>query len=216
MLKFDPVSKDRLFYDQYEYGICLSLEEAGCLREKTYNTFLKTIEYRNSVRQTWGRPKPQIAGDILENLKLMWTELDRCRSQIKLVISYNILYIYGNDTALLNHLASLPYVKFNNAVKSVVDRPRDVVFISNPKFQFRSYFRDRMLSDEEAQRVLNFFKTRADIFGITRSFRQHLGRDRYPYIPRHLFVEHNDHKDLTMLSLVIPGIIRKTVTVQAK
>jgi hypothetical protein len=219
MLNFQPASRDRLFYDRYEYGICISLPEAGCLRAKTHTEFLRTIQQRNSMRNStyYFDHKRKIEGDVLDNLTAAFFELERCREHIKLIISYNILYIYSNDVKLLNRLAKLSYVRFNSAVQAVVDKPRDVVMLTDPKFRYRSYFRDRMLTEQQAEMIMKFFDQRKDTFNVTRAFRYSLTRYmRAPYIPRHLYVEHNDPKDITMLSLVMPGIIRKTLTVQAK
>jgi hypothetical protein len=215
MLKFGPVSRDRLFYDRYEYGICVSLPEAGVLRAKTQTELVKAIGYRNQARFNWSQ-KEQIAGEVLENLLLAFDEIDRVRDQIKLVISYNIMYIYSNDVAVLQHLSALPYVNFCNAVQSVIDRPRDVILKTNPKFGYRSYFRERMLEEHDRDNLINFLDSRTDCFGFTTTLRQHLTRNRYHWVQRHHFVEHNDPKDITMLSLVVPGLIRKTVSVQAK
>jgi hypothetical protein len=215
MLKFGPISRDRLFYDRYEYGICVSLPEAGVLRAKTQTELVKAIGYRNQARFNWSQ-KEQIAGEVLENLLLAFDEIDRVRDQIKLVISYNIMYIYSNDVAVLQHLSALPYVNFCNAVQSVIDRPRDVILKTNPKFGYRSYFRERMLEEHDRDNLINFLDSRTDCFGFTTTLRQHLTRNRYHWVQRHHFVEHNDPKDITMLSLVVPGLIRKTVSVQAK
>lgn len=215
MLKFDTVSRDRHFYDQYEYGICVSLPEAGVLRAKTQTELVKAIGYRNQARFNWSQ-KEQIAGTVLQNLLLAFDEIDRVRDKIKLVVGYDIMYIYSNDVGVLQYLAKLPYVNFCNAVQSVVDRPRDVVLKANPKFKYRSYFKEKVLEQHECERLLNFLESRQEVFGITNTLKSTLNRYRIHWLPRHLFVEHNDPKDITMLSLVCPGLIRKTVSVQAK
>jgi len=215
MLNFDPVSRDRHFYDQYEYGICVSLLEAGVLRAKTQSELVRAIGYRNQARYSWSQ-KEQIAGTVLENLLAAFEEINRVRDQIKLVVSYGIMYIYSNDISVLQRFADLPYVKFCNAVQSVVDRPRDVVLISNPKFRYRSYFKERYIEQEDRDRLLNFLDLRKDTFKITHTLRAHLKRNQWHWVQRHHFVDHNDAKDITMLSLVVPGLIRKTLPVQAK
>jgi len=217
MLKFDPVSRDRMFYDHYEYGICVSLSEAGCLRAKSHKELDHLIEYRNLARARWGGGvNHPISKETRDALFAVFDELEPIRDKIKLVISYNIMYIYSNDVSILQHFADLGQVAFNNAVQSVVDKPRDVVLITNPKFKYRSYFKDRLLKTVECERLINFIESRKDIYGVTRTLKASLRRYRSHYLQRHLFVEHNDLKDITMLSLVVPGIIRKTLSVQAK
>jgi len=217
MLKFDPVSRDRRFYDQYEYGICVSLTEAGCLRAKSHKELDQLIAYRNRARSQWaGYSREQIGNQIRDKLFEVFDELELVRDRIKLIISYNIMYIYSNDISTLEHLANLQQVKFNNAVQSIINKPRDVVLINNPKFKFRSYFRDKILEPVECERLINFIDSRQGIYGVTRTLKASLRRYSAHYLQRHLFVEHNDLKDITMLSLVVPGLIRKTLPVQAK
>lgn len=214
MLKFDPASRDRMFYDKYEYGICISLEEAGCLRANSSAGVLEAIRYRNHARSKYY--SSQITKKQKENLLAMFSELEPVRDQLKLVISFGIMYIYSNNASVLQKLADLPYVNFCNAVQAVIDRPRDVVVISNPKFKYRSYFKEKVLEEHERDRLLNFLESRKDVFRVTNTLKHTLNRYRIHWLPRHLFVEHNDPRDITMLSLVMPGIIRKTVSVQAK
>lgn len=215
MLKFDPTSRDRLFYDQYEYGICIALEEAGCLRVKTTQELTYTIHQRNLTRSRYG-VKDVITDEQMANLMSMFGELEPVRDRIKMVVSYGIMYIYSNDIPVLQQLSELPYVNFCSAVQAIVDRPRDVVVISKPKFKYRSYFKEKVLEEHERDRLMNFLESRKDIFRVTPTLKQALNRYRIHWLPRHLFVEHNDPRDITMLSLVMPGIIRKTLAVQAK
>jgi hypothetical protein len=216
MLKFDPVSRDRMFYDRYEYGVCVTVPEAGCLRAKSHKELDQLIAYRNRARAQWAGVKEQISKNIRNDLFAVFDELQKVRDQIKLVVSYNIMYIYSNNISSLKHLANLEQVHFCNAVQSVVDKPRDVVLITNPKFKYRSYFKDRVLEKTECERLLNFIESRKDVFRVTRTLKANLNRFNVHYLQRHLFVEHNDPADITMLSLVVPGLIRKTLSVQAK
>ncbi len=216
MLKFDPVSRDRRFYDQYEYGICVSVSEAGCLRAKSHQELDQLISYRNRARSNFAPLRESISQKTRDDLFAVFDKLELVRDRIKLVVSYNIMYIYSNDIPALEHLAGLAQVNFNNAVQSVVNKPRDVVLINNPKFKYRSYFRDKILEPVECERLINFIDSRQGVYGVTRTLKASLKRYNTHYLQRHLFVEHNDPKDITMLSLVVPGLIRKTLPVQAK
>lgn len=218
MINFQSVSKDRLFYDQYEYGVCINVEEASCLRAKTRSELLRIVEYRNNARRQYysSASKIVIEGEVLENLIIAFDFLDQHRDCVKLLVSYNVMYVYSNDPVLLEKITQQHWAKFRSAVQACVNLPRDVVLLTNPQYQYRSYFKDKVLNETQASMLLNFLESRSDIYSITRSFRANLNRWRRPYIPRHLFVDHNDLKDITMLNLVVPGLIRKTLTVQAK
>lgn len=218
MINFQPAERDRLFYDQYEYGVCISVVEASCLRAKTHSELLRMVEYRNNARRQYysSTSKKVIEGEVLEDLITAFDFLDQHRDRIKLIVSYNVMYVYSNDTLLLEKITQQHWARFRSAVQARVNLPRDVVLLTNPQYRYRSYFKDKALDENQASMLLNFLESRSDIYSITRSFRANLNRWRRPYIPRHLFVDHNDIKDITMLNLVVPGLIRKTLTVQAK
>ncbi len=164
MLKFDPVSRDRRFYDQYEYGICVSVSEAGCLRAKSHQELDQLISYRNRARSNFAPLRELVSQKTRDDLFAVFDKLELVRDRIKLVVSYNIMYIYSNDIPALEHLAGLAQVNFNNAVQSVVNKPRDVVLINNPKFKYRSYFRDKILEPVECERLINFIDSRQGVY----------------------------------------------------
>lgn len=179
---------------------------------------MKMVEYRNQARRQYYSSSSRIAieGDVLNDLITAFEFLDQYRDRIKMMVSFNMMYVYSNDPQLLEKITQQGWARFRSAVQAEVNRPRDVVLLNNPQYQYRSYFKDRALTENEATLLLNFLESRSDVFSITRSFRANMNRWRRPFIPRHLFVEHNDLKDITMLNLVVPGLIRKTLTVQAK
>lgn len=218
MINFQPVSRDRLFYDQYQYGVCVNVTEASCLRAKTHRELLKMVEYRNRARRQYYSSPSRIVieGDTLNDLIAAFEFLDPYRDRIKMMVSFNMMYVYSNETQLLEKITQQSWARFRSAVRAEVNRPRDVVLLNNPRYQYRSYFKDRVLNEDEAGLLLNFLESREDVFSVTSSFRANMRRWRKPFIPRHLFVEHNDPRDITMLNLVVPGLIRKTLTVQAK
>ena len=174
------------------------------------------IAYRNRARSQFNNKIEQIGKGLREDLFSVFDNIDAVRSKIKLVVSYNIMYIYSNDISVLEHLANLTQARYNGAVQAVIDRPRDVVLINNPKFKYRSYFKDRILEPVECERLIKFIESRKGVYGITRTLKANLNRYNVHYLQRHLFVEYNDPKDITMLNLVVPGLIRKTMSVQAK
>ena len=54
-IKFDPIHRDRLFFDQYEYSLSFVLTDAGVLREKTVEGLKRIIQWRNQTRVQWAR-----------------------------------------------------------------------------------------------------------------------------------------------------------------
>lgn len=214
-IKFNTVERDRLFFDQYEYSLCFRLSDCGVLRECSEAGVLRAVEWRNTTRRQWGR-NPQITEEDTVNLLDMWRILNSHKGTVKYTCSFNLVYLYGNDPALLSSIAEQSYTKVAYGQHAVVTRPRDVVLKTDPKFKLRSYFKDRSLEPHEQTMLRNFLTSRPESYGITRGFLSHLHRPKWFFLQRHQWIEHNDPADVTMLSLVLPGIIRKTVPVQAK
>lgn len=192
------------------------MREAGCLRASSLEQMHEVIEYRNHNRRIYSGIREQISPDNVINLRDMWHRLQSVRDQIKLVVSFDCVYVYSNDPGLLTQLASAEYTDSRYGQQALVTLPRDVVCIKNPKFKYRSYFRDKTLTQEQFDQLKSFLASRKDCYGITKSLQGNLKYARWPFLQRHWFVEHNDPKDITMLSLVCPGVIRKTLPVQAK
>jgi hypothetical protein len=215
--KFHPVNRDRLFFDQYRYSICFVLEEASCLRAPDSQTVLKNIEWRNHSRQRWNHGQGTIEPAIVTNLMHMWDQLDPSTSAVKFTVSFNRVYVYGHDPVVLGRIACQDYTNVLYAQEALITRPRDIVVKKNPAFCFRSYFRDKSLELDQAEKLRNFLTSRREIYGFTECLKQHMER-RYKwfYLQRYEWIEHNSMADLTMLSLICPGIIRKTVPVVAK
>lgn len=215
-IKLVQVNRSQLFFDQYEFSVNANILEAGCLRANSIAELHKAISYRNIARQRWSSFRDIIGGEVVTNLNDMWHRLDAVRDKIKLVISFNRVYIYSNDLALLQQLVSPSYVTIPWYQQACVAFPRGVVLKKDPKFKLRSYFKDKTLTQEQFDKLRDFITSRDDCYGITKSLKGNLKYARWPYLHRHWFVEHNDLKDITMLSLVCPGVIRKTLDVQAK
>lgn len=214
--KINVLERDKLFFDRYEYSVCFVLEECGVLRENSELAILRAINWRNSNRRTYRSASADISPELTDDLLDMWRKLNQHRDQIKVVFSYNLVYVYGNDLKMLADIAGQSYTDINCFQQAVVTRPRDVVLKSNPKFKLRSYFKDTYLEDDKQALLRNFLTSRPDSYGFTGVFRRHLDRSRWFYLQRHHWIEHDSPADVTMLSLVVPGLIRKTVEVRAK
>lgn len=216
-IKFHPVGRDRLFFDQYRYSICFKMEEASCLRAKDSQDVLKNITWRNNARKRWNQGKDEIHQETMTNLMHMWDKLNPAVNQVKFTVSFNHVYVYGHDPATLQRIAHQDYSTVYYAQEALITRPRDVVVKKNPAFCLRTYFKDKHLETTQIEKLRSFLTSRKESYGFTSSFNAHLNKKpNWFFLGRHQWIEHNSMADLTMLSLVCPGIIRKTVAVVAK
>ena len=215
--KFHPVSRDRLFFDQYRYSICFRLKEASCLRATSSSEVLKNIAWRNDSRRRWNQGKGAIDQELVAEIMHMWDKLNPTVNQIKFTVSFDRVHVYGNNPATLQHIAYQDYTTVYYAQEALVNRPRDVVVKKDPVFCLRTYFKDKVIELEKGKKLQHFLLSRTESYGLSNTFKTHLARKyNWVVLSRHQWIEHNSMADLTMLSLVCPGIIRKTVPVVAK
>lgn len=213
------VSRDKLFFGQYNYSLCIRLEEAPMLNSRTHQELDDRIRWRaESIYRS--RMLPEF---VKKNLHTALTLINQHRDCVKITTSWNVMYVYASDLNILDQFSKLPGASVQYAQQAVVDRPLDVVLLKDPKWKYRSYLREGFLNDSEPEILKKFLDSRKDQFGITKWFDTKLGPTapangfRYGvWLNRQNFIDHDDPKDLLMLALAIPGIVRKTVPIQAK
>jgi hypothetical protein len=223
-LPFKPVTSDRLFYDRWQYCIRFRLEEVNCLRysldaEKIDELLTRREMWRDRVRQRWPqnnfvRPHSPITDGTREILYAFADFLKLTTDPYKMVISVNQCWIYSNSTNLLERIDRLPFVKNSKFTESVIVRPRNTVAIKQPNHRYRSYFRATKLTDLEKERILSFLQGQTDI-RVSPALTEWIATP-FNRTQDYFFVDYDSESWLTMLGLIRPGLIRKTVQIVAK
>jgi hypothetical protein len=221
---FKPVSSDRLFYDHWQYCIRFQLSEVNCLRysldEEEIDALLTRREiWRQRVRQRWPqnnfvRPHADITDSTRQNLYAFADFLKQTDVAYKMVISVNQCWIYSNDTNLLERIGRLPFVNSTKYTEAVIVRPRDTIAVKNPRHSYRSYFRGIKLSAVEKNKILSFLHNQPDV-RISPALQEWINTP-FNRTQDYFFVDYHTATWLTMLALVHPGLIRKTVQIVAK
>jgi hypothetical protein len=213
-LTFKPTFKDRLFYDKYRYSMAFRLMHAQLLRSWHHAALDEVIEYRNNPGSYSWRSRTVDPGQkvALHNFIDIRDELE----EHKIVLFHNHVYIYTNSQPDLEKLADLQYISHCYPTQAVINRPRDTILLTDPKYQYRTFLKERFLTPENMNNLSKFLLNRRDCFRVTDDLRRRLQEQNGLYTMSHYFVDHNDMKDLVMLQIVCPGIVRKTLTLQAK
>lgn len=222
--KFSPVHKDRLFYDQFTWCMGFYLSEATCLREldhaKIDDTVQRRQQWREIARQRWVNGS-QVHGMILQSrwkditektvadLHAVADQLLNSAVDYKLVVTQDQGYVYTNDLALIDQLSAMPILTHKSYSQALVTRPKNTIALRNPRHEFRSYFKMTKLTSQQKDNLMDFLHNQKNI-------RTSPALDRWFDTPfnhcqDYFFVDHNTESWLTMLSLVHPGIVRKTV-----
>jgi hypothetical protein len=219
---FKPVVKDRLFYDRFEYCIRFHLEEVSCLRTLDHAHIDRIIERRIAWRridQTLSRPQitqlsnqsNKITEATVENLHTLADVLLTTPATFKLVVSVFTGYVYTNDLTLIDQLAKLPGMSRIEYNQAVVGRAKNTVVLKNPQHQWRSYLKINKLSIEQKTHLKNFLANQPAV-RASPALQQWMDAK---LITTHdyFFIDYNETSWLTMLSLVQPGLIRKTLQI---
>lgn len=220
---FKLIVKDKLFYSQFEYCVRFHLDEVNCLRTLEHTHIDSMIERRIAWRridQTMHRSTPttvlsnqsnKITETTVENLHRLADVLLTTPANFKLVVSAFTGYVYTNDLMLIDQVAKLPGVSYVEYSQAVVSRPRNTIQLKNPRHQFRSYFKISKLTAEQKTYLKNFLANQTDI-RISPALTQWINF-KYTRTQDYFFIDYNEPVWPTMLSLVLPGLIRKTMQI---
>jgi len=223
-LPFKSVPSDRLFYDHWQYCIRFRLDEVNCLRysldaEKIDELLTRREMWRERVRNRWPqnnfvRPHSAITDTTRETLYAFADFLRMATDPYKMVISVNQCWIYSNSVNLLERIDRLPFVRNTKFTESVIVRPKNTVALQNPRHQHRSYFRTVKLTAQERQQIMTFLQGQDNV-RISPALKQWMTTP-FNRTQDYFFVDYDSESWLTMMGLVRPGLIRKTVQIVAK
>jgi len=136
-------------------------------------------------------------------------------------------YLYTNSEELVESLQLSECVTVVSVKKRVVVLPQDTIMLVDPTHQFRTYFKSRQFTDKDAvTRLVNWLNTQEQAGEITMSLSlkywsftsiRTFNRPYYTNRTRdYWYVNHNNKTYETMINLVYPGLVRKTVSLQRR
>ena len=226
---FKSVAKDRLFYDQFEYCIGFYLDEVSALRELDHARIDDMIERRKAWReiaqQRWINGKQKhgtimsrswrdITAQTQADLHSLANVLLTTTTSYKLVVSVNQGYVYTTDLVLIDQLDSMSELKHKTYTRAQIIRPKNTIQLKNPRHEYRTYFRSIKLSWQEKQVLIDFLQNQQEHTRMSPGLKNWV-HDPFTRTQDYFFVDHNGSSWLSMLSLVRPGIIRKTLQIVA-
>jgi hypothetical protein len=228
--RFRPVTKDRLFYDQFEYCIGFQLAEISALRELDHAHINDIIErrkqWREVAQQRWvkGQRPHGTVGTVMSrrwrditaqtqaDLHNLAEVLLTTPMSYKLVVSVDQGYVYTNELALIDQLAAMPELNHKTYAQARIIRPKNTIQLKKPGHEYRTYFRSIKLSAQEKQTLIDFLQNQQNHTRMSPGLKNWI-HDPFTRTQDYFFVDHNGSSWLSMLSLVRPGIIRKTLQI---
>ena len=223
LYKIEADHRSSWYYDQYEWCVTINIAEANCLRYLDPGQFESAIRNakhwaendRWTKDRVWSITKETA---LRETRDLLLAETE----SFKTVVSFNTVSIYTNHRNLADRLVNLDNdgVRLRLVRQAAITRPANVVQLRESQYAYRTYFKERKYTQDQRIMLANFLNARKDTLhpcGALMSWLtgQFLGyvRNR-SYSRTHYFVDHDHPNEGTMLSLVMPGIVRKTMSIE--
>jgi len=222
LYKVELDNRSSLYYNQYEWCITINISEASCLRYLEPGRFEAAI--RNARHWAENDKWTDRAWSITKETALRETRevLLAETAPFKTVVNFMTVSIYTNHRGLADRLVNLDNdgVRVRLVRQAVLTRPANVVQLQESKYAYRTYFKERKYTQEQRLMLVNFLNSRKDTLHPCGALMSWL-TGQFPgyvlnlnYSRAHYFVDHDHPNEGTMLSLVMPGIVRKTMPIE--
>jgi hypothetical protein len=227
-LPFKFSTKDRLFYGRFEYAIGFYIPEASCLRELDHDRIDVNIERRRAWQEvaqqrivsnsrTFGniimsRRTRDITDEIVENLHALADLLLTATVDYKLVVSVDQAWVYSNDLKLIRAVDQLDCLIRKSYNRAVITRPKDTIQLKKPRHKYRSYLRSVKITEQQKNQLTAFLAAQNEWTRISPAL-THWLLTPFHRTQDYFFIDYDTANWATMLALVHPGLIRKTLEI---
>lgn len=221
--QFLDISRDRLFFDRYQYCMRFFFAHSGRMRSLDHNDITNRVLWTRT-HSDWmphGKFIPDQHLAKMLTLSDMITAIDR---PFKRVVFADTQHLYTNHPEIFVAIADLPGVSNVCYSEAVVNRPRDCVTLIRSDYSWRTWFKERIYDNDQAELLANFILSRPHQFRITAGFRDKLAImtnhtnkiKSLNYVSSSVFVDHHNQHDSLLLSLAVPGCVRKTLPINSR
>jgi hypothetical protein len=222
LYKVEVDHRSSLYYDQYQWCITINISEASCLR------YLDASKFENAIRNAkyWAEKDvwTDRAWSVTKETALRETRdvLLAETHPFKTVVSFNTVCIYTNRRKLADRLVNLgnDEVRMRLVRQAVISKPAGVIQLQESQYAYRTYLRERRINLEQQNMLANFLSSRRDTLRVSPALDNWVNGKFIGYIRNHsysrsyYFVDHDHPNEGTMISLVLPGIVRKTMPIE--
>jgi len=226
-------SRSSLYYGLYKYAISWTQDEIGCVRSLDQNKMLSHIRVRmdyehrrnSQYNPAGGFGHSRFTTRCRSNLESARAFLAAETEPKKLVFCNNTITVYTNDAGLHNRLIDYEWAGRVYYRQAALDLPADTILLKNPQYQYRTYFRGRTFGKQQKARLTTWIQTQGKEIAASKSLRSFLLIDNNPSrtywwrndtAESYYYIEHNSLQYETMLSMICPGMVRKTLPIVKK
>jgi len=189
--------------------------EISALRQLDHALINKVLDKRDFYRRSsnysgrWRGHDQAITGEIRENCHSMCDFL-QAQKDYKIMLIQDWGYLYTNNLELVRSMERLAYITPRELKQVSVDLARDTMLIRNSTHQYRSYFRTAKINSDQKNKLCNFLLNQDNI-RMSPMLNKWPKNTKHYYIEYIFFIDHDNISLPTMLSLIQPDCIRKTV-----
>ena len=214
-IQFEP--RSRLYFGRWHYVIRVKLLEAWLLRTLDDTSIHQRIQRREKYLKTQGQG-PFWKDGSLDYVFQTAAELRALEGEFSHRIIYTgACHVYTNSVEDMLTLFKLhPDAEIRQANVSV---PADVVMLkSDPRYPYRTYFRERDLKSNQKQSLWNWIQAQDTDLTPSPATKKWLNGTsewhwHHQFCRNYYYVEHTDMSHVMMLNLVCTGLVRKTMRV---
>ena len=208
------VARSTLYFHAWRYVILLHLPEASFLRDLRHEKIDQSIAYRNEWISRRGGAKT-ITSSVQEILHEACDYLLTRTHPYKKVVCGNGIWLYTNNPEDFEDIAIIPTGRVLYINQAQVTLTPDAVTLKHPRHAFRTYFRERWLTNDELSTLRRYFDTRRDMFRLGPGFAK-LVEGRRMWLASNFFVDHDEPSADFLINMAVPGIVRKTLPIIAR
>jgi len=229
-------SRSSLYYNTYEYAITWHQDEIGCVRSLDQKKMQSHIRMRMDYEQRRYSPSYSLSTTKVEYPSKFTTrccsDLEATRALLvavaepkKLVFFNSFITVYTNNLGLYNQLLECEWIDSLDIKRAELSLPPDTILLKNPQYQYRTYFRGRNLGKQQKTRLATWIQTQGSEIAASKSLQSFLSIDSHPTrvlwwrseaTESYYYIEHNSLQYETMLSMICPGMVRKTMPIVKK
>lgn len=192
----------------------LLLPEASFLRVLAHKNIDQSITYRNQwIASRSGRDP--VSSDTREVLHDACDYLLTRAHPFKKVVCGNGLWLYTNNPEDFADITSIPGGEVLYINQAKVTLTANAVTLKHPRHSFRTYFKERWLSNDELAILRRYFDTRRDLFRLGPGFAKVVTGRRMWLMGNH-FVDHDEPNADFLINMAVPGIVKKTLPIIAR
>ena len=208
------VPRSSLYFHKWQYVILFVLPEASFLRELKHERINQSIRYRNEWIARRGGAR-HITPEVEQTLHDACDYLLTRATPFKKVVCGNGLWLYTNNLEDFADIGTIPTGEILYINQAEVTLTANAVTLKNPRHAFRTYFKDRWLSNDELAVLRRYFDTRRQIFRLGPGF-ANLVTGRRMWLMSNYFVDHDEPRADFLINMAVPGIVRKTLPIIAR